>query len=654
MRQPVLKSNPDFSHAAPPVVPVLPAFPLCSEMLPVPAGPVPSVPVVPLVLAITVSLGTVFAQDRPGKATDPVTRAKEIAALAPETERKDLQKEEIKELSVVMSGVELILRDNIEKLLDIWQFHEKDIPSVSRMRFMHRKAPEQIAAALRPYGYYRSEIESRLSNLGTKWQVVYRVKPGERVKVKNASVQISGPGADEPVFQNIMAFAEENIRREQVLDQQLYDSLKSSIRSAAANMGYFDAEFTEQEILVDLDSYGADVTLHFTTGDRYKIGEITITQDVDWLSDELIDKFVDLEEYDDFDAGEIQKVQSDFSNTSYYRNVQVRASADGAVDKVIPVDVNLEHRNPKQYVYGLGYGTDTGARVRLGVTRRRVNKSGHHYEAQAILSEIGYGLGYTYVIPTRDPRTDSYGFSFNIEEEDSESKYYRSVGVGGYYSYRDDHWFKTFTLDYEVEEDVREDQVSTLLIPGLKWIRTSPIALVDRLNVYRGTSLEIMIRGASGDIFSDTSFIQGKLTGKSIYSYDNGNRIIAKASAGATKVTDYSKLPLSKRFYSGGDTTVRGYDYDVIAPIENDVLVGGRYLLEAGVEYEVPFRPNFSWAVFADVGDAFNDEPVLRNSFGLGVRWQSPVGPIRLDAGRGMDEPNNGKWEFHLTIGPDL
>ena len=607
--------------------------------------------------AISVSIG--YAQGGSDAfvasgATDPFERAKEIAALAPEVERKDLRREEVKELSVVMSGVELVLRSNIEKLLDIWQFHEKNIPSVSRMRFMHRKAPEQIASALRPYGYYRSEVEARLSDLGSKWQVVYRIKPGDRVQVRNAAVEITGPGADEQVFKNIMAFAAENIRREQVLDQQLYNALKSNIRSAAANMGYFDAEFTAQEILVDLDDYAADVNLQFSTGDRYKIGEITLSQDIDWLSDELLNKFVDLEEDDYFDAGEIQKVQSDFSNTSYYSNVQVRASADDAVEKVIPVDVELTHRNPKQYVYGLGYGTDTGARIRLGVTRRRVNASGHHYEAQAILSEIGYGVGYKYVIPTRDPRTDSYGLNFNIEKEDSESKHFRSIGLGGYYSYRDDHWFKTYTLGYEVEEDVREDTVSTLLIPGLEWIWTSPIALVERLNVYRGSSIELMLRGASGSVFSDTSFVQAKVTGKSIYSYSNGNRIIARASAGATRVSDYSKLPLSKRFYSGGDTTVRGYDFDVIAPEEDGELVGGRYLVEASVEYEVPFRPNFSWATFADVGDAFNDEPALRNSFGFGLRWRSPVGPIRFDAGRGMDEPNNGKWEFHLTIGPDL
>ncbi len=627
MRQPFRKSESAITHAALPVMCALSAA----------------------ILATLVS-----AQEQPAGAIDPFTRAKEIAALAPSTERTDLRKEEIKELSVVMSGVELVLRDNIEKLLDIWQFHEEDIPSVSRMRFMHRQAPDQIASALKAFGYYRSTVEASLNDLGSKWQAVYRIKPGDRVPVKNASIKIIGPGADEPDFRNLMAFAAENIRREQLLDQQSYDALKSNIRTAAATMGYFDSEFTDQEILIDVEDYGADVTLHFTTGERYKIGEITVTQDRPWLSDEIIARYIDLQGNDFYDAGAIQKIQSDFSNTPYYRNVQVRASADDAVEKVIPVDVDLTHRNPKQYVYGVGFGTDTGARLRFGVTRRRVNSEGHHYEAQAILSEIGYGLGYSYIIPTRDPRTDSYGFNFNIEEEDTTERHFRNIGVGGFYSFRDENWLKTYSLDYEVEENVAEDQISTLFFPTAEWLWTSPVELVERLNVERGSSFEIMLRGASNSVLSDTSFIQAKLTAKTIFSYSNGNRFIARGSVGSTAVSDFALLPLSKRFYTGGDNTVRGYDFNVIAPEEDNELVGGRHLVEASIEYEVPFRPSYSWAVFMDAGDAFDDEVVLRNSIGAGIRWRSPIGPIRFDAARGLDEPNNGVYEFHINIGPDL
>ena len=80
-----------------------------------------------LLLCATVSIAQTQTQTE-AQALDPETRAREIAALAPAVEKADLRKAEVKELDVVMRGVELTLRANIEKLLDMWQFHEKDIP----------------------------------------------------------------------------------------------------------------------------------------------------------------------------------------------------------------------------------------------------------------------------------------------------------------------------------------------------------------------------------------------------------------------------------------------------------------------------------------------------------------------------------------------
>ncbi len=600
---------------------------------------------------VLLSAVTTVSEGQAQTALDPETRAKEIAALAPVTEKANLRKAEVKELSVVMRGVELTLRANIEKLLDIWKFHEKDIPSVSRMRFMHRKAPEQIAAALRPYGYYRSTLEASLHDLGTKWQAVYRIKPGDRVAIDEASVKITGEGADEPEFKNLQLFAEENIKRGFVLDQILYENLKRSIENAAAKMGYFEAEFLAQEIVVDLESYSADVTLHFSTGKRYKIGEITLNQDVKWLSEDLIAKYVELEEQQNYDAGEIQRVQSDFSNTSYYRNVEVRASFEDAVDRVIPVTVDLKHKNPKQFVYGAGFGTDTGARVRFGVTRRRVNRAGHHYDLQANRSEIGFGVGASYTIPTLDPRTDSYGLGFNVEEENGAGRNFRGVGIGGNFQFRDDVWIKTYSLDYEFEENVAEDTTSTLLVPSLEWIRTSPFELENRINVFRGSFLRLDLSGGSNEILSDTSFIQAQVSAKGIRTYDNGNRVIGRASVGATAVSDFSMLPVSRRFFTGGDRTTRGYSFENISPGDDE---GGKFLTELSLELEVPFRPSFSWAIFGDLGDAFNEGLDLRRGIGAGLRWRSPIGPVRIDLARGLDEPSGGNYHLHFGIGPDL
>ena len=84
-------------------------------------------------------------------------------------------------------------------------------------------------------------------------------------------------------------------------------------------------------------------------------------------------------------------------------------------------------------------------------------------------------------------------------------------------------------------------------------------------------------------------------------------------------------------------------------------MVGGRYLGVASLEYEYRFRPNWGVAVFHDVGNAFDDafSGGVERGLGVGLRWHSPVGPVRLDVARAMTEPGK-PIRFHVVIGPEL
>jgi translocation and assembly module TamA len=129
-----------------------------------------------------------------------------------------------------------------------------------------------------------------------------------------------------------------------------------------------------------------------------------------------------------------------------------------------------------------------------------------------------------------------------------------------------------------------------------------------------------------------------------------------RGDAGATLIADqdFSQLPSSLRFFAGGDSSVRGYNLDVIGPQnDQDDVIGGRYLLVGSVEYERRILPAWSLATFVDVGDAFDDSPELKTGVGIGVRWQSPVGPVRVDVASGLEDPGDSV-RLHVSIGPDL
>ena len=166
--------------------------------------------------------------------------------------------------------------------------------------------------------------------------------------------------------------------------------------------------------------------------------------------------------------------------------------------------------------------------------------------------------------------------------------------------------------------------------------------------------MQLSVRGASGDVLSDTSFIQPMVSGKWIYSFSNETRVIARGAAGTTAVSDFDRLPSSLRFFTGGDKTIRGFGYNVVGPGIGDDVVGGKNLLESSIEYEVPVSEKWSFAAFVDTGDAFDSKPDYKTGLGLGVRWRSPIGPVRVDFGHALESPPGRNLRLHLTIGSDL
>jgi translocation and assembly module TamA len=136
--------------------------------------------------------------------------------------------------------------------------------------------------------------------------------------------------------------------------------------------------------------------------------------------------------------------------------------------------------------------------------------------------------------------------------------------------------------------------------------------------------------------------------------------LIVRGELGHTFTDVLNQLPPSLRFYAGGDRSIRGYNWREVGPTvlddDGDVAFarGAKNVLTASVEYERYFSGPWGAAVFVDTGDAFDrGSPDLHTGVGVGLRWKSPVGPIRIDIARGLDDPDS-PFTLHLNIGTDL
>jgi translocation and assembly module TamA len=114
--------------------------------------------------------------------------------------------------------------------------------------------------------------------------------------------------------------------------------------------------------------------------------------------------------------------------------------------------------------------------------------------------------------------------------------------------------------------------------------------------------------------------------------------LILKGEAGAVLSSDKVGVPSTFLFRAGGDQSVRGYGYQQLGVREGDAIVGGRYLLTGGAEYQYWFRPPWGVAFFVDAGNAADKVKDLKPEYGYGVgaRWRSPVGPINVDVAYGQ------------------
>lgn len=557
-------------------------------------------------------------------------------------------------VKVEVTGIEDELLQNVLGYLPIYPFNNNPAPSHARLRYLHNAADETVKSALRPFGYYQVEVKKELLQQDSSWVATYDVTPGERIPVGNIDVQLIGPGAMDPEF--LAAIKDSPLQAGKPFLHSDYEELKKQFQVLASQRGYFDAKLLENQVLVNLPQYKAHIKLHFETGERYKLGKVNFIQDKPWLNEAFLNKYVEIDEGQDFESSDLQQLQGDLSNTEYYSQVELGVSPENAENLVIPVDVNMVAKKPHKYIFGVGYGTDTGVRTKLGINGRRFNSSGHHYNAEILLSQIKYGIAGEYIIPGNDPRSDAYGIRASYEDEHSNNRNYQAVNLGGYYKYRDLLWMKTWALNYRIEkyELANESETSSLLIPSVDWTRTYPPEMEKRIYATSGTWLQLRLRGGHESFLSDTTFVQPLLSAKWIHSFANSSRIITRGSLGTTWVDDWDKIPTSLRYFSGGDKSIRGYEYGVVAPSIDGDVVGGKNLTEASFEYEYPIAEKWSIAAFTDIGDAFDDKPDYKTGVGIGLHWVSPIGPVRIDLGHGVNDPPGNKLRLHLTIGPDL
>ncbi|HEX2644795.1 MAG TPA: autotransporter assembly complex family protein [Thermoanaerobaculia bacterium] len=557
---------------------------------------------------------------------------------------------------VEIDGLSRELRANVLANLSLQEARGDDDLTEERIRRLHTRSEEEIGLALQPFGYYRPTVQATLERDGDTWVARYVVDPGPALKVTTEDLQIRGPGSTDSGFTDLAR--DFPLKQGETLFHPDYEAGKGALTEYAAENGYLDAAFDTNDIRVDLDRYTADVVLHFTTGPRYLFGPVTFHQN--FLNPDLLRGYVTFEPGTPLNVNELLRLQDALSDSPYFQRVEVVTRQERAEGLQVPIDVNLTASKPQRWSTGLGYGTDTGPRGSVGLELRRINRRGHRGESELRISEIEKSFRANYLIPGPYPRTDVLTFSVGYAQFDPASSESDTFLVGVGRTQARGSWREGFSLNFQREEFTvgLDSGTAEMLMPQASWSR---VKADDRIYTTHGQRVQVDFRVADESVLSNVSFLQGKAEAKVIRSFADRFRFISRAQVGYTQTDQFRELPPSIRFFAGGDQSVRGFAYEDLGERdEAGNVIGGKSLLTASVEVDYRFLERWKFlekwgiAAFYDTGNALNSlGSSLEQGAGLGLRWVSPIGPIRADVAFALSEPGT-PLRFHFTVGPDL
>jgi translocation and assembly module TamA len=553
---------------------------------------------------------------------------------------------------VTIEGVSSEIRDSIRASLSL-----SDEPCDAadwRLQGRLEQASEEIHEALQAFGYYAPDIAHSLQARGKNgcWSATFTIQPGRRVTLRDIDIEVQGEGRDDKAFRKLLEHAP--LKAGDPLRHDHYDSFRNSISDLAVNRGYFRGRFTLRELRVDPAAGVADVHLHFDTGPRFRFGDIRAEQHT--IDPDLLQRYLEFHSGEYYTRKAITDTSSALSGSGYFARVLVEPLIDKAENGRVPVRITVTPSDRHRYTASVGYTTDTGPRLGLGYRNQRINTEGHQFTSDLSLSSVISKLTLSYSIPLSKPLTDKLKFEAGYKYENTDTFRARTTAVASTWSrLLDNHWLEERGLTFGREDykiGSQTSNVSYLLMPGIGWSRT---IADNRLYPRRGVRMEFRTRGSLDQVVSDVSFLQLIGNTKGILGLPRRSRVIGRINAGVTFMEEFDQLPVSVRFFAGGDNSVRGYSYKSLGPKDDKGAVeGGRNLLTASLELDHLVTEKWSLAAFVDSGNAFNGTDINpKTGVGVGLHWRSPVGPIRLDVAHPLDK--NGDFvRFHFIMGPDL
>jgi translocation and assembly module TamA len=579
-------------------------------------------------------------------------------------------------IEIEISGVNELLENNVRAYLSVTHYAERNDLTAEIVSRIERRIPAETAQALQPLGYYSPTVRYASTRLDDQshWRIQIEIDPGYAVRLSEVNIAIDGEGTDNESLRDLLA--RQDLKPGGRLDHGVYEGMKAELIRTAKAAGYLDAELTRNELIIDPQTRRATVIITLSTGAQYRFGNIEIQQPV--LKDSVARRLLRMRQGDAYTSDALLESQYALDDSQYFTNVELEPGTPNEAEHTVPLKINAQKNKRNSYALSGGYGTDTRARGKLTWDNRFVNERGHRSQVELVASGIGQEITGKYIVPVMDVALEKLEFELASKKQELPSTISRRVefAVGLTQAFKRWQSVMFVRLSKERDDYINLDCVvdanstcvsdsnpdcannpdaschqpnkeTFLIVPGISFA-TLPPNLLD--HTPRRFLLFAELTGSPKTLGSDATFLQFRVQGERVFDMNPRWHLRTRGQLGVTWTEDFDSVPLSHRFFAGGDNSVRGFGLNEL-PFPNGKQVGARNLLVASVEIERDLPKNFSAAVFVDGGnaiDSFGD--ALEYSVGVGGRYRlANVASIGVDLAQGISVPHRSP-HFHLRL----
>lgn len=437
--------------------------------------------------------------------------------------------------------------------------------------------------------------------------------------------------------------------------------------------------YAETRIRVVMEDATNDVflTYYIDPGKRCSFGPVTFVGNTQ-VPDEVLRNALGFETGKRFKQSKLAEAQRAIYRLELFDYVSVRRGETKDKPKNIPIVIEVKERSPRTLKLGLGAESDGGFRASLNLRHRNFLGGARKLELfakSAKHEELGVDLQFNqpYLFGNRN----DYLLKGFYRRQDEEAFNARRLGVDNVFGRQFGRFsHMSFLLRVErVRIDIRE-QVRREELPNftknaynksILQFRVSRNSTNDPVSPTRGMFSVLTIEDAGVVLFSELRYYKVVAEARRYHSLAGSKVVAGRILLGAIRPRPGGDfIPLEERFYLGGSNSVRGWGRQDLGPVDEEgTPVGGRAMAAFNLELRYPIFKSLGGVAFVDAGNVWRKTADVTADFdlfvspGVGLRYATPIGPLRFDLGyrlrRQPQDPRTGGFlrnvEFHVSIG---